>query len=129
MTLYHGGASIPNGYGEAAAPTTVPAATFDWSAFGAGLTNVAQSGLEAYQSITAMQLAAKATLQAQKLQYQQALALAKAQGTTPPAPPVYYAPAAGAGAAAAATSPIDMTTLLLIGGLGLAAVYLLTRGK
>lgn len=126
MTLYHGGASIPNGYGEAAASTTVPAATFDWSAFGAGLTDVTKSGLEAYQSITAMQLAAKATLQAQKLQYQQALALAKAQGTTPPAPPVSYAPSY---APAPTTAGMSTTTLLLIGGLGLAAVYLLTRGK
>ena len=82
MTLYHGGARIPAGYGADAAASTVPAATFDWSAFGAGLADVTKSGLEAYQSITAMQLASKATLQAQKLAYQQALALAKAQGTT-----------------------------------------------
>lgn len=126
MTLYHGGARIPAGYGADAAASTVPAATFDWSAFGASLADVTKSGLEAYQSLTAMQLASKATLQAQKLAYQQALALAKAQGTTPPAPPVSYAPSY---APAPAASGMSTTTLLLIGGLGLAAVYLLTRSK
>jgi hypothetical protein len=128
MTLYHGGARIPAGYGADAAASTVPAATFDWSAFGAGLADVTKSGLEAYQSITAMQLASKATLQAQKLAYQQALALAKAQGTTPPAPPVYYT-TQGTGTTTTTDTGMSTTTLLLIGGLGLAAVYLLTRSK
>lgn len=127
MTLYHGGARIPAGYGADAAASTVPAATFDWSAFGKGLTDVTKSGLEAYQSLTAMQLASKATLQAQKLAYQQALALAKAQGTPPPAPPVSYAPSYAP--AAASDTGMSTTTLLLLGGLGLAAVYLLTRSK
>jgi len=118
MTLYHGGASIPNGYGGGAA--------FDWSAFAASMAGVAQTGIEAYQSITTTEQQAKAALAAQKQQYQQALALAKAQGKTTPAPSVSYAPSY---APAPAASGMSTTTLLLLGGLGLAAVYLLTRSK
>ena len=120
MTLYHGGASIPNGYGDG------EAAAFDWSAFSASLATVTKSGIEAYQAITTTEQQAKAALAAQKQQYQQALALAKAQGKPTPAPSVSYAPSY---APAPAASGMSTTTLLLLGGLGLVAVYLLTRSK
>jgi hypothetical protein len=126
MTLYHGGARIPAGYGADAAASTVPAATFDWTSFAKSMATVTVSGIEAYQAITTTEQQAKAALAAQKQQNRQALALARAQST--PAPGSAPGPAPGYSPAPAA-SGIDTTTLLLLGGLGLAAAYFLTRSK
>lgn len=126
MTLYHGGARIPAGYGSDAATSTVPAAAFDWTSFAKSMATVTVSGIEAYQAITTTEQQAKAALAAQRQQNRQALALTKAQGATTPGPAPGFAP--GYTPAPAATG-IDTTTLLLLGGLGLVAVYFLTRTK
>lgn len=129
MTLYHGGARIPAAYGADAASTST-AAAFDWSSFAKSMAEVTVSGIEAYQSITTTEQQTKAALAAQRQQNRQALALAKAQGAIAPGPAPGSVPGSAPGSAPApAATGIDTTTLLLLGGLGLAAVYFLTRTK
>jgi hypothetical protein len=126
MTLYHGGARIPAGYGDAAAS----ADTFDWTSFAKTMANATVAGVGVYQTITTADMEAKAALAAQKQQFRQDRALAKALSASTPAPGYLPAPGSAPGySPAPAASGIDTTTLLLLGGLGLAAVYLLTRSK
>ena len=130
MTLYHGGARIPAGYGADTTTSTVPAAAFDWSSFAKSMAEVTVSGIEAYQAITTTEQQTKAALAAQRQQNRQALALAKAQGATVPGPAPGFAPGFAPGyTPAPAATGIDTTTLLLLGGLGLVAVYFLMRTK
>lgn len=119
--LYHGGAYIPSTYGEDA-PATSTAPT--WQAATAEATGTVLSSIvTAWQALALQQSQAKAALTAQKTQYWADLRAARAA-----------APATGTGAYAPTgtgttneSSGISTTTLLLIGGLGLAAVFMFTR--
>lgn len=121
--LFHGGSTLPYGYGADATTSTVDTAA-QQQLLQAGITGaseIAGALITAFGTQAMVKQQQEYALQQQRAAYQQERALAKLQSGG-------YLPVSTAAAPpAAASGGIDTTTLLLIAGLGLAAFLILRK--
>lgn len=122
--LFHGGSTLPYGYGADTATTTTMDAATSQQLIQAGITGgseIAAALISAFGTQAMIKQQQEYALQQQRATYQQERALAKLQGGG-------YLPVSTAAAPpAAASGGMDTTTLLLIAGLGLAAFLILRK--